>query len=513
VIRVVAREKVPIPRRIRGWKAGVLVVVAAAGFANVAVALLYAGRTYPLTRVYGMNIGGLDRVELTARMEELQGKYKLTVKGPVTPATFTAADLGLQYTSASSLDSLTSHKWYELPMVRIWDRVPRWEPELDELMMRGAIDDFASKQKANPVNASVEFKDDRFVVKPDQAGGEVEPEAARKAVNQALLEASRTVTVPTKAMAADITGAEAGAAMRAGNQILDLQYRLQHAGKSFTPSKAVVAGWLSFAPDEDKKFLVVKIDKAKIAEYVATVAKDVDVAPVTRVLTVKNGVTTESTAGRDGRAMDREAAVTALAQAAEQRQSAAVDIKTATVAYTTASTKLPAVGTTGSLTYRYCVAAKGVDSSYLEGFAGEVARVYADARGWSLGGKIRFSRVTSGCNFTVWLAAASQVPGFSPTVCSSYYSCRAGANVIINFDRYMGAVAHWTLSLTDYRSMVINHETGHWLGYGHLYCGGPGQAAPVMQQQSISLQGCVANPWPQTSEKRTVANARGLSYP
>jgi vancomycin resistance protein YoaR len=504
---------VAVPRRIRGWKAGVLVVLAAVGFANVAIALLFANRTYPLTRVYGMDIGGLDRVELIARMEELQHKYKLVVKGPKAAAAYTAAELGLDYTSASSLDSLTSHHWYELPMVRIWDRVPRWNPELDQLMMSGAIDDYARKQKIDAVNAVVEFKDDRFVVKPDQPGGVVEPEAASQAVKRAALEASRSVTVPTKAVEADISGAEAGAAMRAANQILELEYRLQHEGKTFAPSKAVVAGWLSFSPKEDKQALIVSIDKAMISEYVSTVAKDIDVAPVTRVLTLKNGVTTETTAGKNGRAVDREAAVAALAQAAEQRQSAAIELKTAAVAYTTSSTRLPAVGTTGSITYKYCVAVKGVDGSYLEGFAGEVARVYADARGWSLGGKIRFSRVSSGCTFTVWLAAANEVPGFSPSVCSSYYSCRVGANVIINFDRYMGAVSHWTLSLTDYRSMVINHETGHWLGFGHLYCGGPGQAAPVMQQQSMSLQGCAANPWPLTSEKRTVANARGLSYP
>ena len=44
--------------------------------------------------------------------------------------------------------------------------------------------------------------------------------------------------------------------------------------------------------------------------------------------------------------------------------------------------------------------------------------------------------------------------------------------------------------------MVINHETGHWLGLGHAYCSGPGQLAPIMQQQSIDMQGCQINSWP-----------------
>jgi hypothetical protein len=48
--------------------------------------------------------------------------------------------------------------------------------------------------------------------------------------------------------------------------------------------------------------------------------------------------------------------------------------------------------------------------------------------------------------------------------------------------------------------MVINHEVGHFIGFGHASCGGAGQPAPVMQQQSISLQGCKFNPWPTASE-------------
>ena len=58
--------------------------------------------------------------------------------------------------------------------------------------------------------------------------------------------------------------------------------------------------------------------------------------------------------------------------------------------------------------------------------------------------------------------------------------------------------------------MVINHETGHWLGLGHSFCSGPGQLAPVMQQQSIDVTGLpvqlVAAPW----ERHTVATARNL---
>ena len=57
------------------------------------------------------------------------------------------------------------------------------------------------------------------------------------------------------------------------------------------------------------------------------------------------------------------------------------------------------------------------------------------------------------------------------------------------------------LSLLDYRRMVVNHETGHYLGHGHIvYCETNSGLAPVMLQQSTGLRGCKPNPWPLPSE-------------
>ena len=147
-------------------------------------------------------------------------------------------------------------------------------------------------------------------------------------------------------------------------------------------------------------------------------------------------------------------------------------------------------------TYTYSVRTRGSvsDVRVLESHAA----VHAERpRGWSRQGT-RFVEVPSGGNFTIVLTQASLVPSFGPP-CSSLWSCTIPPNVVINNDRWVFASSSWVAgggSLRDYRHMVINHEVGHWLGHGHLFCSGPGQLAPVMQQQSISLQGCRFNPWP-----------------
>lgn len=151
----------------------------------------------------------------------------------------------------------------------------------------------------------------------------------------------------------------------------------------------------------------------------------------------------------------------------------------------------------------YSVATRGRISTSLKTFKKQAAQTFADARGWR-GGGVQFRQVRKGGSFTLWLAEAGTVPSFS-SACSAEWSCRVGRNVIINQTRWKHASPAWNRagrSLRDYRHMVVNHEIGHWLGFGHAYCGGPGQLAPVMQQQSKGTQGCRFNPWPTRAEQR-----------
>ncbi len=167
--------------------------------------------------------------------------------------------------------------------------------------------------------------------------------------------------------------------------------------------------------------------------------------------------------------------------------------------------------TAAPITITYEVRGKGNTTS-LEDFATRAAQTYADHRGWGLGGSIRFVRVAGGGQFTLWLSAPRYLPTFA-SGCSVNYSCRVGRNVIINEAPFRQATSAWRAtgaSLRDYQHMVVNHETGHWLGFGHSYCPGGGRPAPVMQQQSKSMQGCRPNAWPTASERSTLSRWRGV---
>ena len=155
----------------------------------------------------------------------------------------------------------------------------------------------------------------------------------------------------------------------------------------------------------------------------------------------------------------------------------------------------------GPVTVTYSVTTAGAITANIQEFKTQANQTLNSGSGWARMG-VHFNEVASGGNFTLVLAEASQLPVYSSD-CSAEYSCRAGRFVIINQDRWLYATPSWNSGgggLRDYRHMVINHEVGHWLGHGHAYCGGAGQAAPVMQQQSIDLQGCAFNAWPLVTE-------------
>jgi hypothetical protein len=160
-------------------------------------------------------------------------------------------------------------------------------------------------------------------------------------------------------------------------------------------------------------------------------------------------------------------------------------------------------------TLTYSVTSQGVT-----GDLGHVAAVahstLNDHRGWGLGGAVAWHRVASGGNLVVVLASGSVIAAAAP-VCSASWSCRVGNRVYLHERNWRLGTAAWTEGVEEYQRYVLNHEVGHFLGMGHTSCPGGGRSAAVMQQQSISLQGCLANVWPLIPEREAAARYLGVA--
>ncbi|WP_308123518.1 DUF3152 domain-containing protein [Modestobacter marinus] len=142
----------------------------------------------------------------------------------------------------------------------------------------------------------------------------------------------------------------------------------------------------------------------------------------------------------------------------------------------------------------------GVDPA---GFAAAVEATLGDGRSWGHGGALSFQRVGAAeaaagdYVFRVSLISPGSMETYCPGVgTGGYTSCRYGERAVINLARWETAVPDYAGDVATYRQYVVNHEVGHALGRGHQPCPGTGEVAPVMQQQTLGLDGCAKNAWP-----------------
>ncbi|MEU7279730.1 DUF3152 domain-containing protein [Streptomyces sp. NPDC045431] len=140
-------------------------------------------------------------------------------------------------------------------------------------------------------------------------------------------------------------------------------------------------------------------------------------------------------------------------------------------------------------------------------FAEAVHKTLNDDRSWAHGGAMAFERVSSGeARFVVTLASPGTTgvwcakSGLDTTIDNVSCDSAATERVMINAYRWaQGSETYGADAMYAYRQMLINHEVGHRLGHNHVTCRTPGALAPVMQQQTKSLEidgvKCRPNPW------------------
>ena len=129
-------------------------------------------------------------------------------------------------------------------------------------------------------------------------------------------------------------------------------------------------------------------------------------------------------------------------------------------------------------------------------FAAAVDRTLAHPRGWTARGRYAFRREPSAALRIVLATPATTDELCAPLKTGGEVSCRNGNDVVINAKRWALGARSYGDDLASYRLYVINHEVGHSLGLPHTACPSAGAKAPVMLQQTLGLQGCLASPWP-----------------
>jgi hypothetical protein len=138
-------------------------------------------------------------------------------------------------------------------------------------------------------------------------------------------------------------------------------------------------------------------------------------------------------------------------------------------------------------------------------FAGAVRAILADPRGWQTSDSVRFQPVSpqdlaDGADVDIRVSLAT--PVLTARLCAplnttiAQVSCWNHGRAVLNFQRWAAGASTYGSDLAAYRTYLVNHEVGHGLGHQHQHCPSAGQPAPIMVQQTKSLEGCTAWQWP-----------------
>lgn len=434
---------------------------------NAALWAVYRQRTYPHSTAMGTSIGSIPYASLSQKTSQLQLPRNMDLVYGGQKVQVPLAELGVHKDPSRTIRSASQQRSW-LPMLNFFKHPVLLAPiGIDQATLNKKTIEVARTLRKDAVNAHVTLSGTTAGIAEGQAGYELDTDKLETLILPTLDKGKATVTAPVRTTTPKVQAKALEPERKKLQEQLAVSVIYRYGDKNKRASAADLAAW--FAPSGETYALA----PDKVQAYINRVGQEFDI-----------------------RIKDVAGAVNSTVQAIGNRK----------------NLDLTLVRQVAAKTYLYCVNLKGVDVANLPTFRSKLQGTLNDKRGWSLDGLVEFKEATSGCNFTAWLSAAELMPTFGG-VCDSQWSCRSGANVVINFTRWQNASPAWNAAggaLDEYRSMVINHETGHWLSFGHSHCGGAGQPAPVMQQQSINLEGCTFNAWPTPSELASLRHQLGL---
>ena len=412
------------PSSLPGLGKSLVIVAVLFVLANLGMNVLYYNRALPHEYLGRLSVGGksLHSPQHISPADMLPAQ--LTFAHGSTYVSRTPASLGISADAAATVKNVNAH-WHWLPLFSLFgSHHAALSLQVDKARFAVASAALTS-QFARPARGRhIDLQDTAFVIKPAESGYRLNTAALLALTLAALQHGTTQVSVP-----ATSTHALASTAMNLSDQLPKLQKELDtpisfiYHSQTTRPAKADRSQWFvpvgaSMAPKP-----------AAAERYIAKLARQVGI-------TIANP-------------HDLAAAAAYAVSKADTRTFAVVPARRSTLVRT------------------YCTSVKDVNASVLADLTGNLAMTYNDVRGWNDRGRIAFEHVGSGCQYTVWLSAAAGMTTFG-SICDDYYNCQTGHSVVLNYDRWTTATPPWNKtggSIQDYRTLMIDHETGHRLGF------------------------------------------------
>lgn len=304
----------------------------------VAYYLFYTFRVLPNTHFGSISISNKKFAELDALVQSHleafeKEKIDLTVEGKTIQTNF--ASLGISFDKNSTVEKiLASNKGFNRKITALFAPTkvtPQYQLDSNKFALQ--IEDLFKDFESKPLDATITFKDGKFLTVNEQEGSVIDKSELARAIRKKIENLSSAPIRLSKISATpQIKAAQAQRAVDKVNKLAGKRIVLTFRQDSWEISPKKLIDLIMFYPqgeeegyvlkidlfalpiildrlslaDSGESLLEVAIDKGNLSDFIADVAVDVDSPTVDATAKFEGGRIVEFTAARDGQRLDRE---------------------------------------------------------------------------------------------------------------------------------------------------------------------------------------------------------------
>ncbi len=309
---------------------------------SMAGQVFFDGRIMPGVVVGDKPVGGQSLPAARQDIAKMIQLFAVQVKIDGKSYVASADQLGVTYDAAGTADAAYAtgrQTWY-------WpDRraIVPLRYQLDSSQLDIFVNGLEQDVSHPPIDAAIKISQGNISVTPAISGMSIDKTALVKLIVRAIQYPSRMAIQPeVHVMQADLQAADLTPVVAQAQKIISTPIQLSFEGRTFSPSGSIVGQWITFSKQQDGLVykLIPSVNNAAIANYVASVARQINVSPLAQEVFVANNTTKTIRNGRNGITVDQAAVTTTLADAVTQASPLKYTIPTETVAFSTQSSNL-----------------------------------------------------------------------------------------------------------------------------------------------------------------------------
>lgn len=275
-------------------------------------------RTLPLSRLGGDGVGFVTQESVAGKLLSDYKNASITTNIRGKQVKTELAVSGVKPDNKQIIDGLTTYEWY----YRLIPFSVFIKGALTDQPVEATVDDarfslYATARSEEcsvaPKNAGVVVKDGEVQLDPAKDGQTCSKDSLKRQLTAApLRKGNQTVTIKTTAVAPERSDSDVQPLLREARAVAEHALTLVVAGKTYEVDKATLASWLAFPEDPATKKVQVGLNDDAVKTYLATIQKDIYIAPGTTVISTLDSIETGRAVGRSGQGIDMTPTVEAI---------------------------------------------------------------------------------------------------------------------------------------------------------------------------------------------------------